>query len=57
MQANKSKDFTKPKSGHDQKRDNAAATPARHEERHRDSKDKALNTDPARDDAAHAAVK
>jgi hypothetical protein len=57
MQVNKSKDFTKPKSGHEQKRDTAAATPVRHEERHRDSKDKAVNTDPARDDAAHVAVK
>jgi hypothetical protein len=57
MQVNKSKDLTKPKSGQDQKRDTAAATPIRHEERHRDSKDKAVKTDPARDDAAHVAVK
>ena len=57
MQVNKSKDFTKPKSGHAQKRDTAAATPARHEERHRDSKDKVVDADPVRDDAAHAAVK
>lgn len=57
MQVNKSKDLTKPKSSQDQKRDTAAATPVRHEERHRDSKDEAVNTDPARDDAAHVAVK